>query len=114
MPALQIGTLEVKATDFRILPEERGGGGLRRTVNGQLRGRSDWVKRSWSATLYAEDETELAAIQLRADPDADISVSGDLMGVTVSCRVTISGEVAAVRDGTGAVYYTVPIALREV
>lgn len=112
MPALVIGGVTVKATDFRRLPNETGGGGLRRTVNGQLRGRSDWTKRAWAGSLLALDATELANIQAQADPDVSETVSGDAIGSSVTCRVEL-GDVEYIRD-RATWYFSVACTLREV
>jgi hypothetical protein len=112
MAALIIGGLTVKPTTFTRLPDERGGGGFQRTVNGELRGRSDWTKRAWAGALLAEDDTELAAIQAQADPDVSETVSGDLIGSSVTCRVLL-GDIETIRDRTSW-YYSVAFTLREV
>jgi hypothetical protein len=113
MPALTLGGVTVKATDLRRLSDERGGGGLRRTVNGDLRGRSDWVRRGWSATLLAENAGEYAAILGAANPDVDTTLGGDMIGTAASVRAHVSGDVQYVRDGLGW-YWLIPITAREV
>lgn len=112
MPFLTLGDLTVKATEFRRLPDETGGGGLRRTLGGGLRGRSDWTKRAWAGTLYAADTAEVDAIRARANPDTDISVGGDAVGVAVTARVAITGDVPYIRSA-GTWYYMVPVTVRE-
>lgn len=115
MSALVIGGVTAKAADFARLPDERGGGGLVRTLSGQLRGRSDWTKRGWSGTLLAEDDTELAALLAVLDPDANVTISGDLIGASVSVRAEVTGDTSYARSVSGGVaYYLVPVALREV
>ncbi len=49
MPALMLGTLDVKVMDksFRRLPNETSGI-PQRTLNGQLRGDLDWTRRAWA------------------------------------------------------------------
>lgn len=106
---------KVERSSFRQLPDRRGGGGLRPTVNGQLRGRSDWVKRGWGATLLALDAAELADIQAMADPDVDRTLAGDLFPSSAVCRVQITGEIAyiPIENGTDFVW-SVPITALEV
>lgn len=113
MPALTIGSVNVKAVTFARLPDERGGGGMRRTLNGDLRGRSDWTRRAWTADLYVADGTELGTLLNAFDPDEDVNVSGDAIGSTVSARVAITGEIVYTPDRAGW-YYAVPITIREV
>jgi hypothetical protein len=112
MAVLVIDGLTVKATEFRALPDERGGGGNRRTINGDLRGRSDWVRRAWAGTVYAADATELAAVKLACDPDAEVAVSGDAIGSSVTVRAAITGDTPYVRTKDGW-YHLVPVSLRE-
>lgn len=113
MPALVIGGVTMKATEFKRLPNERGGGGLRRTLNGDLRGRSDWSKRAWAGSVYAADTTELNAVLAVADPDADVNVSGDAIGATVLSRVAVSGDIPYIRSA-GTWYHIIPLSVREV
>lgn len=113
MPALVIGALTVKATEFSRLPDERSGGGLRRTLNGDLRGRSDWMKRAWAGKVYAADTAELAAVLAVANPDADINVSGDAIGATVSSRVVVSGDISFIRS-RDTWFHEIPLSIREV
>lgn len=115
MAFLNLGPVEVKATTFRRLPDERGGGGLRRSVNGHLRGVSDWVKRGYAGDLLALDDTELAAVLAQANPDLEVTVTGDaLPGVaSLTARVEVSGDIRYERTGAGW-FYHVPVTIREV
>jgi hypothetical protein len=113
MAALIIGGVTVKVANFRRLPAERGGGGLRRTVNGQLRGRSDWVKRAWAADLIALTSSELTTMLAQMDPDVSETVSGDEIGSSVTARVEV-GEIEHVRVGGAVGYYAAPVTIREV
>lgn len=113
MPFLVLDGLTVKATEFARLPDERGGGGLKRTVNGQLRGRSDWVKRGWTGVAYAADAAELTALLAKLNPDNSIAASGDALGESVTVRATVRGEIPYTRSA-GAWYFVVPLSLREV
>jgi hypothetical protein len=112
MPALTFGAVDVKAVRFTRLPDERGAGGLLRTVNGQLRGRANWVKRTWSAELVLVNDSDRNAVLAVLDTDAPFNVSGDLVGSTISCRVE-RGNVETVRE-LGGWYYTLAVTLREV
>lgn len=112
MPFLVLGALTAKATEFRRLADERGGGGLRRTVNGQLRGRSDWVKRGWAGSLLAVDAADLANVLAAANPDTAVLVSGDAIGASVTGRVQVTGDVAYVRERDGW-HFVVPVTIRE-
>jgi hypothetical protein len=112
MATLIIGGVTARVTGFQELPSERGGGGLRRTVNGQLRGRSDWVKRAWAGTLLARDSAELAALKAQMDPDVDETISGDAVGSSVTVRVQL-GEIDYQKTGSGIVY-RMGVTLREV
>lgn len=113
MAELIIGGVTVKVAEFRRLPDERGGGGLRRTVNGELRGRSDWVKRAWAADLLALNTTELTTMLAQMDPDVSETVSGDRIGSSITARIEV-GETVHVRTGTTLAYFTVPVTIREV
>lgn len=111
MAFLTIATVDVKVGAFARLTDERGGGGPRRTINGELRGRSDWVKESWGGTLIALDDTERDAVLAVIDPDAAVSVSGDAIGSSISAVVEITGEIAYVRTGADW-YYEIPVSVR--
>lgn len=112
MAALLIDAVEVKAAELRRLPDEKGGGGLRRTVNGDLRGRADWTKLAWAGTLYAEDAAELAAILAAADGETDRTVTGDAIPGTVTAKVSVTGDTPYVRSGA-TWYFMVPISVRQ-
>jgi hypothetical protein len=117
--ALLIAGVQVAVIAFAREPEERGGGGLRRTLNGQLRGRTDWAKRAWSADLVAADAAALAVLLDLTNPDIERAVSGYLLenstwGATVNCRIT-RGDVVTIRARASADrYYTLPVTIREV
>lgn len=113
MAALKFGTLTVQVLEMNRLPDERGGGGLRRTLNGQLRARTDWVKRAWVGSLRCADATELAAVLAKANPDADVAVSGTVVGASATARVSVAGDTQYVRTATGW-FYRVPVSIREV
>jgi hypothetical protein len=112
VPALTLGAYTAKATRFTRLPDERGGGPLQRTVNGQLRGRATWVKRAWSAELVLVDDADLAAVLAVLNTDASFTAAGDLIGSSTSVRVE-RGPVETVRE-LGGWYYTMAVTLREV
>lgn len=115
MATVVLGSLEVRVAldGLRRLPDERGGGGLRRTVNGQLRGRSDWVKGGWSCVLLAIGDAELAAVRAAANPDVSVQVSGSAFPAPFWARVEITGDIEHVRTGPG-VMYRIPTTIREV
>jgi hypothetical protein len=111
---LNLGSLTgLKATEFRRLPDERGGGGLRRTLNVDLRGRSDWTRRAWAGTVYAADGAEVAAILAAANPDNDVNISGTAIGSTVIVRAQVTGDIPYIRSGN-TWYFVVPLTVREV
>lgn len=112
MPALVIGGITAKPMTWARLPDEKGGAGKRRTVNGHLRGTPTWVKRAWAADLVAVDDIELADLLAVIDTDANIAISGDLPGATYTCGIERS-EVETVRE-LGGWFYTIPITLRQV
>lgn len=111
MAFLVISGVTVKVAEFGRLADERGGGGNRRTINGELRGRSDWVKRQYAATLVALDDAERDAVLAVIDPDNAVVVSGDLLP-TVTANVEISGDIPTVRTGDDW-YFTIPVTIRE-
>lgn len=112
MPYLQLGTTPIRLEGFRELPPVRGGAGLRRTINGQLRGVADWTKREFEGRAVARNQTEYTALRAAANPDVQIQMTGDYLD-TLTVRVEIAGPIEHDRTG-GGVVYRVPVMMREV
>lgn len=112
MPALVLGDLAVQPTTFDRAPDERGRS-LQRTITGQLRGRKLYAKRAWTATIYAADNSVADGIHSRADPDTNITVTGELIdNASIACRVEVTGD-SYVRD-RDSWYRMIALSIREV
>jgi hypothetical protein len=92
MPYLTLPTAgELRVLAFKRLPDERGGS-PKRTLSGSLRGDPLWTARSWEAQVLCTSDTEASAVYADADPFADRSLSGDLLGGTVIARLEVTGD----------------------
>lgn len=114
MPFLTIGAqVDLSVARFRRLPSERGGGGLRRTIGGQLRGDERWSARNWEAEIIAENDAQAEALYALSDVNANVTVSGDAIGSSVAARIEESGEEYEMVDDAGAYHRVVTLRIRE-
>jgi hypothetical protein len=92
MSFLTIDGVQLKVSDFRRLPDEKGGGSLRRTLSGKLRGGPSWVARGWAAEVIALTDAEAASIYEKANGTTPRPCSGGLLPETVTAIVNITGD----------------------
>lgn len=91
MANLVIGGVTVLATEFTRAQDEASNQ-PQRTISGQLRGEPDWVKRAWNATAYCADDAAAVTLRAAIPSDAAVTVSGDLIGGSISARVQVTQD----------------------
>lgn len=95
LPVLEVGGYKVEVMDFARSPDQIGGPGLRRAVNGTLRKGEDWRKKVWSGTAYCEDDAAAEAFRAACAEGGQVPVLGtaiDPTGAPLTCRVEISAD----------------------
>lgn len=114
MPFLTIGTQAgLQVVRFRRLKSERGGGGLRRAIGGQLRGDVQWSARNWQADILCTTDAQADALYAYADTAADVAVSGDATGGAVTARVEEDGDEYEMMDNSGTWHRVISLLIRE-
>jgi hypothetical protein len=86
-----LGSVPLRVTTFRRVQDERGGG-MHRTLSGQLRGRAAWSARGWELVAYAMTDAEADAIRAAAVPDVPTLFAGDVLPAAVSVSATVTGD----------------------
>lgn len=112
MAFLTIAGVDYKVSGFRRLPDERGGGGLRRSVNGSLRAGVNWTARNWEAEVVCQSDAEANALYAAADIQSDVLLLGTGTG-SVTTRLEITDDEYQILSDSGNYWRMIPLRIRE-
>ena len=112
MAFLTVASVDYKVADFRRLPDERGGGGLRRTVNGHLRADVTWTARQWEAEVVCTTDLEASGVYSAADIQTDVLLSGTGTGA-VTVRAEVVADEYRILGDSGDYWRVLTLRLRE-
>jgi len=114
---LVIASLVVPIAEGQFKENEREKAGSQtRAFAGNLRSTERWNKRSWSATTALMLSADIATLKTAVQLGAQVTVSGDAMGGSVTCVVTIGETADTSTASTDALGFmrTLALTIREV
>lgn len=110
MAFLTVGALTLQVTAFRRGADETGGS-LAPTLSGALRGDPLWRRRVWTADVVAATDSDADDLYSAADGFTSLTVSGDAMGASVTCKVAVTDDQYTQTDDGW--YRVLSLSLRE-